>query len=193
MFIIIIAAALVAILSAIGTFLPHQFMMSGMQGMMGTGRPEGSPQGVLWMYFWPSMLTISAFAMVIVVSYLVAFPNIRYVEAADTRKLNRTSSPPIEPQLKPPANSYNSLDIVMRVMKPDERAAMEVLKNSGGTCLQKDITFKAGLSKLRTHRVVARLAERGIIQVRKIGKTNEITLPSWLSGSSDRVTRESNQ
>lgn len=72
------------------------------------------------------------------------------------------------------------MDVVMRVAKPDERLALEVLKNSGGRCLQKDITYKTGLSKLKTHRIVARLAERGIVQVRKAGKTNEITVPAWL-------------
>jgi uncharacterized membrane protein len=73
----------------------------------------------------------------------------------------------------------------MRVLKADERAALEVLRNSGGRCLQKDITYKAGLSKLKTHRVVARLAERGVIQVKKVGKTNEITVPAWLKASAD--------
>ena len=75
------------------------------------------------------------------------------------------------------------MDIVMRVVKPDERVALEVLRNSAGVCLQKDITYKTGLSKLKTHRIIARLAERGIIQVRRVGKTNEIRVPSWLGTS----------
>jgi uncharacterized membrane protein len=62
------------------------------------------------------------------------------------------------------------MDVVMCVAKPDERLALEVLKNSGGRCLQKDITYKTGLSKLRPHRIVARLAERGIVQVSGSGK-----------------------
>ena len=68
----------------------------------------------------------------------------------------------------------DSIGIIMRVLKPDEKAALEVLRNAGGICMQKDIRYKTGLSKLRTRRVVARLAERGVIQVRKVGKTNEI-------------------
>lgn len=165
---VIIIAAVAGVLSFAGTFLPHQIMMSGTQGMMGT---EG-----LGGMFWPSALTASIAVLVVVVGYLIAFPAIRYSQApeADERFVSETAS------VKGGERDVDSLDIVMRVLKPDERAALEVLRNSAGVCMQKDIAYKAGLSKLKTHRVVARLAERGVIQVRKVGKTNEITVPAWL-------------
>lgn len=70
--------------------------------------------------------------------------------------------------------------MVMRTLKPDERKVVGVLKVHGGTYIQKFITQEAGLSRLKTHRVVASLAERGIVHVEKKGNSNDITLAKWL-------------
>lgn len=69
--------------------------------------------------------------------------------------------------------------MVMKTLKPEERKVVEVLKLHGGSYLQKFITWETGLSRLRTHRVVAALAERGIVQVQKHGNTNEVSLAKW--------------
>jgi hypothetical protein len=69
--------------------------------------------------------------------------------------------------------------IVMRALKPDERKVVGVIKLHGGSYIQKFITQEAGLSRLKTHRVVAGLAERGIVQVEKRGNSNEVTLAKW--------------
>ena len=69
--------------------------------------------------------------------------------------------------------------MVMRTLKPDERKVVGVLKVHGGSYLQKFITQETGLSRLKTHRVVATLAERGIVQVQKRGNTNEVSLAKW--------------
>ncbi|HYU88343.1 MAG TPA: hypothetical protein VEL52_06615 [Candidatus Bathyarchaeia archaeon] len=49
----------------------------------------------------------------------------------------------------------------------------------GGTYLQKYITKETGLSRLKTHRVVAALSERGIVIVEKHGNTNQVSLVKW--------------
>jgi len=69
--------------------------------------------------------------------------------------------------------------MVLRTLKPDERKVVGVLKVHGGTYMQKFITQETGLSRLKTHRVVATLAERGIVQVQKKGNTNEVSLARW--------------
>lgn len=168
LFLVIILAAVAGTLSFAGTLLPHQLMMSGAQRMMG-----GEGAGTM---FWPSLLTGSVALLVVVVGYLIAFPAIRYSQPQEGIQNLVTQAGPVKGS-EPEADL---LGIVMRVLKPDERAALQVLRNSGEVCMQKDITYNAGLSKLKTHRVVARLAERGVIQVRKVGKTNEITVPEWL-------------
>lgn len=164
LFLLIIAVAALAMISSVGTFLPHQMMtMTGMGGMMG----ESSVMGF---FLWPTILTASAAVVVVAVAYVILFPSIKYSSETTQTK----------PEIASPTTDFDPVSIVMRVVRPDERAALEVLRNSGGVCLQKDITYKTGVSKLKTHRIVARLADRGIIRVRKMGKTNEITVPAWL-------------
>jgi len=73
----------------------------------------------------------------------------------------------------------DAASVVLRTLKPEERAVVHVLDAHGGTYLQKFVTKEAGLSRLKTHRVVASLSERGIVHVEKRGNTNEVTLVKW--------------
>jgi len=76
-------------------------------------------------------------------------------------------------------NGKDTVSIVLRTLKPEERKVVSVLDAHGGTYLQKFITKEAGLSRLKTHRVVAALSERGIVHVEKRGNTNEVSLAKW--------------
>jgi uncharacterized membrane protein len=69
--------------------------------------------------------------------------------------------------------------MVMRTLKPDEKKVVTVLRAYGGVYMQKFITKETGLSRLKTHRVVASLTERGIVQVQRRGNTNEVSLAKW--------------
>ena len=57
-----------------------------------------------------------------------------------------------------------------------------------GKYLQKYIVKEAGLSRLKTHRVVARFAQRGIVTVKEFGNTNEIQLSDWVKESKPEST-----
>ncbi len=70
--------------------------------------------------------------------------------------------------------------MVLRTLKPDEKKVVGVLKVHGGTYMQKFITQETGLSRLKTHRVVAVLTERGIVHVERRGNTNEVSLAKWI-------------
>jgi uncharacterized membrane protein len=76
-------------------------------------------------------------------------------------------------------NGKEAVSIVLRTLKPEERKVVGVLDAHGGTYLQKFITKESGLSRLKTHRVVAALSERGIVHVEKSGNTNEVSLVDW--------------
>ena len=76
-------------------------------------------------------------------------------------------------------NGKENTAMVMKTLKPEERSIVHVLDAHGGTYLQKYITKETGLSRLRTHRVVAALSERGIVQVEKYGNTNQVRLAKW--------------
>lgn len=72
---------------------------------------------------------------------------------------------------------------VLKTLKEDERKVVDVLMNHQGRYLQKYIRKEAGLSRLKTHRVLARLAERGIVTLEKTGNTNEVHIADWLKSS----------
>jgi uncharacterized membrane protein len=76
-------------------------------------------------------------------------------------------------------NGKDAVSVVLRTLKPEERKVVVVLDAHGGTYLQKYITKEAGLSRLKTHRVVAALSERGIVLAEKRGNTNEVSLVKW--------------
>jgi uncharacterized membrane protein len=76
-------------------------------------------------------------------------------------------------------NGKENTAMVMKTLKPEERIIVNVLDIHGGTYLQKHITKEAGVSRLRTHRIVATLSERGIVQVEKYGNTNQVKLAKW--------------
>jgi hypothetical protein len=76
-------------------------------------------------------------------------------------------------------NGKDTISVVLKTLKPEERKVVNVLDGHGGTYLQKFITKEAGLSRLKTHRVVAALSERGIVHVEKRGNTNEVSLVKW--------------
>ena len=76
-------------------------------------------------------------------------------------------------------NGRENTAVVLKTLKPEERSIVNVLDAHGGTYLQKYITREAGLSRLKTHRVVAALSERGIVQVEKYGNTNQVKLAKW--------------
>jgi len=78
----------------------------------------------------------------------------------------------------------DSFEGVMKVLQEDERKVCMALWNEGGVGLQNDIRWKTGLSKVKTHRVVARLATRGVITVSKENGRNRLSLASWLFRSS---------
>ncbi len=76
-------------------------------------------------------------------------------------------------------NVRESTSMVLKTLKPDERSIVSVLDAHDGVYLQKYISKEAGLSRLKTHRVVAALSERGILQVEKYGNTNQVRLAKW--------------
>jgi uncharacterized membrane protein len=76
-------------------------------------------------------------------------------------------------------NGREVASVVLRTLKPEERLVVGIIDAHGGNCLQKFITRESGLSRLKTHRVVATLSERGIVQVEKQGNTNEVSLAAW--------------
>ena len=84
-------------------------------------------------------------------------------------------------KLNPPEEGFvDHFEDVMKVLREDERKVCMALLKEGGTALQKDVRWVTGLSKVKTYRVVSRLANRGVIAVEKNGKENRLSLAPWL-------------
>lgn len=102
------------------------------------------------------------------VGYFLLFPEIK-----NTAQVNQSLSN----QASQNSSSYES---VLKTLNEDEKKVLNVLRKHDGKYLQKYIRQEAKLSRLKTHRVLARFAERGIVTLQKSGNTNEVTLVKWL-------------
>lgn len=81
----------------------------------------------------------------------------------------------------PSGGSVNRvIDVALRLLNPDERMVVEAVVRAGGTMLQKDISYELGFSRVKTHRTLVRLIERGVVTTEKEYNTNRIELADWL-------------
>lgn len=71
----------------------------------------------------------------------------------------------------------------MKTTTPEQQIVMNVLLTRG-KYLQKYVVKEAGLSRLKTHRIIARLAQRGIVTVKEVGNTNENIISDWIKSQS---------
>ena len=138
--------------------------------MMGTAGTYGSTLGMpAWV--WATVAGLAALLVVGIVGagYFLAYPEIRSVPA-----------PPSVPASVPQGEPGLSWAVLMRTSKPEEKKVLEVLAAHDGTYLQKFVVKEAGLSKLKTHRIISRLAERGVVGIERSGNTNQVSLAAWV-------------
>lgn len=161
----------------------------GMGGMMG----NGSTLTPSYLWIIPVALGTVVAAATIGVAFYYAYPELKYIkgttcntntaanspiptQAANTG--NVTSSPANLPENAPKAT--NNCQVLLKTMTPEEKKIMDVLIAHQGKYLQKYVVKEVGLSRLKTHRIIARFAERGIVTVKEFGNTNEITVSDWV-------------
>ena len=145
--------------------------MWGSSGMMGqTGAVQASATSQLLPYFGVLFaVLISVTIMGIVgLGYYLLLPQIG-VGAMQPIALNR-----------PASDAFSAYEAVAKTLTEEERKILMVLKAHEGKYLQKYIRNETGLSRLKTHRIIARLAERGIVSLEKTGNTNQVYLSIWL-------------
>ena len=154
----------------------------GMGGMMGSG--GGTTTSYLWLV--PVALIAIVAVSVIGVFFYLAFPQLRYVKR--TCELPNTNNVSVEPVKSNTGAISNSVveptcSVVLKTMTPEEQKVLNVLVAHQGKYLQKYVGKEAGLSRLKTHRIVARFAQRGIVTVTEFGNTNEIVVSDWVRNS----------
>jgi uncharacterized membrane protein len=63
-------------------------------------------------------------------------------------------------------------DVMLKFLNPDERKLADLLIENNGKVLQAELTRLPGMSKVKSHRVIQRLIDRGVIEKETLGKTN---------------------
>jgi len=104
------------------------------------------------------------------VYFFTSRPKIAFSHSA----VNNVASPPLVKVETP-------YDSVSKTLTVDERKVVEILTSHNGEYLQKYIRTETGLSRLKIHRIVSRLSERGIVTLEQSGNTNKVYLSSWLA------------
>lgn len=166
------AAAVVFGLVAIwylGSYQMHGGSFGGMMGQMFGGGPGGLNPMPGWV--WASLVVLLAAAAVgiVGVAYYFAYPEFRAQAGQEV---------PVRPGTG--QEQGMTWSVLLRTSKPEERKVLEVLASHNGRYLQKFIVKDSGLSKLKTHRILSRFSERGIVVAEKSGNTNEVSLAPWL-------------
>jgi predicted transcriptional regulator len=146
----------------------------GMGGMMGqTGQTTYSTNPLI-SYFGVIFAVLIGVTVVGIVglAYYVAYPQIRMGTVQSTVAYQNLT--------KDTQSVSSPYELVSKTLTEEERKIIEVLNNHNGKYLQKYIRNDTGLSRLKTHRIIARLADRGIVTLEKTGNTNQVFLSNWL-------------
>ena len=149
-------------------------MMGGMGGMMGqtqTGVTAASTNPLL-PYFGVLFVILIGTTIVGIagLAYYLLYPQIRMGAV----------QPAVQNASQQNLNGVSPYESVSKTLTDEERKIIGVLNAHDGKYLQKYIRNETGLSRLKTHRIIARLAERGIVSLEKTGNTNQVFLANWL-------------
>jgi hypothetical protein len=160
----------------------------GMGGMMGNG--SGTTPSYLWII--PVILIVIVSAALIGVGFYYVFPELKYIRGScNPRKIystqgsinNASDEDSFLPVVETSAIRDNC-EIMLKTMTEEEQKVFMALLTHKGKYLQKYLVKETGLSRLKTHRIVARFAQRGIVTVKEFGNTNEVELTDWVKNSS---------
>lgn len=166
-----------------GSHLGSNGNYGGMGGMMGNG--HGTTTSYLWLV--PVALIAVVAVSVIGAAFYLAFPQLRYVKrTCELPNAKNVSVEPIRSDAGLAVNSAvepNTCGVLLKTMTPEEQKVLNVLVAHQGKYLQKYVVKEAGLSRLKTHRIIARFAQRGIVTVKEFGNTNEVLLSEWVATS----------
>lgn len=65
-------------------------------------------------------------------------------------------------------------DVLLQFLNSDEKKVVDLLIENKGKVLQSELTRLPGMTKVKSHRIVQKLADRGVIESEHLGKTNVV-------------------
>jgi predicted transcriptional regulator len=144
--------------------------MGGMMGQTGTAPVAANPTLTYFGILFAVLVSVTIVG-VIGIAYYLLYPQIRIGAIQPMQNTAVT---------QPATNGTTLLESVAKTLTEEERKIVTVLNAHEGKYLQKYIRNETGLSRLQTHRIISRLADRGIVSLEKTGNTNQVYLSSWL-------------
>jgi uncharacterized membrane protein len=153
--------------------------MSGMMGQAGTTQAAANPMLPYFGVLFAVLVSVTVIGIIGVTYYLV-FPQIRMGAMP-----NMQNAVMIQPATN--GTTTTPYESVAKTLTEQERKIITVLNAHEGKYLQKYIRNETGLSRLQTHRIIARLADRGIVSLEKTGNTNQVYLSSWLQQKTNQT------
>lgn len=144
--------------------------ISDMWSHMGGGMMGGTSDPYIG-YFGALLVVLIAVVVVSLAGlvYFLLFPELRIGQLGTPRGILENSK------------KTGAVETIKRTLNSDEQKILEALEKHDGKYLQKYLGKEAGLSRLKTHRILSRFVERGIVTLKKKGNTNEVKLEEWLT------------
>lgn len=69
-----------------------------------------------------------------------------------------------------------NIQIILKFLSTEDREVVNLLLSKEGMTTQSEISKLAGMNRLKAHRLVKRLQDRGVIHIEKYGKINMIRI-----------------
>lgn len=158
---------------------------------------QGPPSGAGGLRDFWIIIPLLLVVLIIIIVYRYLSPNLTKIKPTQdlgpqvTQETEKKAESPL-PENKPApvdeeilkdnkeALHKAQVDAAIQVLAEDEKKVVEALLAAGGTMLQKEISWKTGYSRVKTHRILVRLIGRGVVSAEKYYNTNRITLADWL-------------
>ncbi len=67
-------------------------------------------------------------------------------------------------------------EIIAKILMEDEKKIVDLINKHGGNVIQRTLVRESGFSKAKVSRIIKNLKERGIIEVKSLGRTNKVIL-----------------
>ena len=71
-------------------------------------------------------------------------------------------------------------EAILKLLSKDERKVVAKIVEEGGKALQSEISLMEGMGKVKSHRILERLEQRGVLEKEQHGKTNLVKLTKEL-------------
>jgi hypothetical protein len=70
----------------------------------------------------------------------------------------------------------NNTEIIMRLLDSNEKYVVKKLLEEGGKVHQSELNYLPNMTKVKAHRILKKLEQRGVIKKEKLGKINMVRL-----------------